>query len=294
MHLVAAPGRDDLARALGAALGTETTTYERQVFPDGERYVRVGASLTGPAAVLADLRPNDLLVEALLALDATREAGAHEVVLLVPYLSYARQDRAFHPGEAVSARAILGALGTRADQLVTVDLHTETALDHFPGEAINEVPALEIAEALGERGVDLVLAPDKGARGRAAMVAEILGTPHDHLEKTRLSATEVQMAPKDLSVEGATVAIVDDIISTGGTMATATAQLLEAGAERVLVAATHGLFVKDAEKRLEAAGVAEVLVTDTVRTGASVVSCAGALARGLGRVRRGSGPAKAP
>ncbi len=284
MDVVTAPDRRDLGDALADRLDGDCVVYEHKIFPDGERYVRVEEGLGSEVVLLGDTRPNTKIVESLIALDACREAGADEVALAVPYLAYARQDRSFNPGEGISARALCQALATGASSLVTVDLHTETVLDLFDGPTTNALAAAELSKALGEESVDLVLAPDAGARRRAGDVAGRLDLPFDHLEKTRVSATEVDMAPKELDVTGATVAIVDDIISTGGTMAKATGKLLAQGADRVLVAATHGIFAGEAEDRLEKAGVEKILVTDSVPTEHSVISCAGALSRGLRRL----------
>lgn len=281
MDVVTAPDRRGLGKALADRLDGTCAVYEHKIFPDGERYVRIEEELAGPVTLVGDTRPNAKILETLIALDACREAGADEVALAVPYLAYARQDRSFRHGEGISARALCRALATGTSSLVTVDLHTEAVLDMFDGPSANALAAQELAEALGDEGIDLVLAPDAGARGRAGDVAGRLDLPFDHLEKTRVSATEVDMAPKELDATGATVAIVDDIISTGGTMATATGKLLAQGAERVLVAATHGIFAGEAEDRLEKAGVDKILVTDSVPTDHSVISCAGALARGL-------------
>lgn len=285
MHVIAAPRRAQLGERLAQALGAETVTYERSVFPDGELQVRVASEVGSTAILIADTRPNERVLETIFACDAAREAGAEELILAVPYLAYARQDRAFEPGEGISSRALMRALGANADALCTVDIHAEAVLNRFPGDAVSEQAAPEVADALAERGVDLVLAPDQGARGLAKRVAQRLDVPHDHLEKTRISSTEVTMAPKELDIDGDSVVLVDDIISTGGTMATATGQLLEAGAQRVLVAATHGVFVSGADKRLDDAGVDEVLVADTIPSDRSSITCAGALERGIRQLR---------
>ncbi len=281
MDVVTAPDRADLGQALADRLDGALVVYEHKIFPDGERYVRIEEDLAGEVVLLGDTRPNPKILETLIALDACHEAGAGPVALAVPYLAYARQDRSFQHGEGISARALCRALSTAASSLTTVDVHTETVLDMFDGPTANALAAPELAEALGDEDVDLILSPDAGARERAGDVAGRLGVPFDHLEKTRVSATEVDMAPKALDASGATVAIVDDIISTGGTMATATGKLLAQGAERVVVAATHGIFAGQAEERLEKAGVDKILVSDSIATDHSVISCAGALARGL-------------
>jgi ribose-phosphate pyrophosphokinase len=281
MYVAWGPERATLGTTLAEKLDAEPTEVETKRFPDGEGYVRVSDSLDGPAILVSDLRPDERIVETLLALDALREAQAPTVTLAVPYLAYARQDRAFEPGEGVSSRAILEALAANADRLATVDPHTREVLDYFEGPAAGVEAAPEIADALEPRGVDTVLAPDAGARQRAKNVAEILDCQADHLEKDRKSAHEVEVVPKKLDVDGDTVAIVDDIISTGGTMATATRHLLDAGAERVLLAATHGVLADGALKRLDDAGADDVLVTDAIPSEASEISLAPAMARAV-------------
>lgn len=287
MHVTAASRRAELGSELADRLDADFSTYEHERFPDGELYVQLGSLLDGPLVVLGDTRPNERVLETLIACDAGHEAGADEVLLAAPYLAYARQDRAFEPGEGVSSRALNAALSARADGLATVDVHAEQVLDHFEGPAVSEKAAPELATALGDREIALILAPDAGAREQARSIADRLDLPFDHLEKTRESSTEVSMAPKELDVEGDAVAIVDDIISTGGTMAEATGQLLDQGADRVVVAATHGVFVSGADKRLDDAGVDEILVTDTIPGDRSLVTAAGALERGVTRLLEG-------
>lgn len=281
MHLARARHRAATAEAMAEALDADPATVEVQRFPDGERLARIEARLDDHVVLLHDLRPDERIVEALSACDAAREAGAETVTLAVPYLAYARQDRSFEHGEGVTSRALYRALSANADRLVTVDPHTSDVLGFFEGPTVGATAVPELADALGDHGVDSVLAPDEGARGRASDVAERLGCSADHLEKTRHSAEEVSMTPAALDVAGETVAIVDDIISTGGTMSAATRHLLDAGAERVLVAATHGVFAEGADKRLDDAGVDELVVTDAIDGDRATVSCAPALARGV-------------
>lgn len=287
MIVATAGDRAQLGQDLAAQLDAEHVEIGTKRFPDGERYARIEADLEGPVVVAADLRPNEEVVGALIACDAAREAGAGHVTLAVPYLAYARQDRSFEHGEAVSSRAINRALSANADALATVDPHMPDVLDFFDGPAAGASAAPEIADALDDRGVELVLAPDEGARERAEGVADQLGCDVDHLEKTRKSAREVVIQPADRDVSGKTVAVVDDIVATGGTMATATGQLYDAGAESVLLAATHGVFADGALKRLEDAGADAILATDAIESSASTISVAPALARAVQQVRSG-------
>jgi len=163
------------------------------------------------------------------------------------------------------------------DRVITVDLHAPSILQWFsvPAEDVSGMPAL--AAFLGKEGVDMVLSPDKGAVERARTVAGILGCPWDHMEKTRLDGETVVMNTKSLDVGGKMVAIVDDIIATGGTMMTAAEHLRKQGAAKVIAACTHGLYTGNALPRLEKA-FDKVISTDTLETETSVTSVAGEIA----------------
>ena len=124
----------------------------------------------------------------------------------------------------------------------------------------------------------MLLAPDKGALSRAKQASEITSCEFDHMEKTRIDGSTVEMKPKELDAKNKTVAIIDDIISTGGTMALAIKELKKQGAKKVLVACTHGLFAGDAVKKLSSAGCDEIISTDTIQNDYSVVKTAGCIA----------------
>jgi ribose-phosphate pyrophosphokinase len=256
-------------RTLGGAL-IET---EIKKFPDGEKYVRVLGSSDEVTVVQSTFRPQDEhLVELILIADALRERGVQTLRAVVPYLAYSRQDRVTKEGEPVSVRAIMRTLGVYYGELYVFDLHNPETLRFFPGKAVNLSPARAITEYFREKlGDGLVLAPDKGARERARTVAERLGLEYSHFEKERLSPTEVRMTPVDVDVRGKNVLIVDDIISTGGTMIRAANLLREMGAEKVFVAATHGVFAEGAIERVSKA-VDELAVTNTIPTPVSRIS----------------------
>lgn len=251
-------------------------------FPDQEGYVRLPEPVSGQHVIICQsTSPDSNLVELLLLQDAARESGASRVTSVIPYFAYARQDRAFNPGEAVSARACARAIATGCDDVVLVDPHKLDILEFFGGKAraASAVPLL--AKQLASWGVDTVLAPDKGARSRAEEAAGLIGARVDHMEKTRISATEVVMKTKDLDVRGAHVAIVDDLVASGSTMIVAAKQLKEQGAESVVAACTHGLFTGNALPRMLAGGIDRVLCTDTYLSGpcsCDVVSAAPAVA----------------
>ena len=283
--MVAGTASPTLAQRLTDALHAPLAETDIRRFPDGEVYARITTDLDGKHAILVQTTaPNDNLVELLLLQDAAKEAGAGRVTSIIPYYGYARQDQVFKPGEAVSSRAVARALATTADRVVTVDPHKEEILDFFFDGAYSVSAVPQLAEELGRWGVDAVLAPDKGARDRAERAAAILGVPFDHLEKTRLGPTEVVIKTKDLDVAGKAVAIVDDIIASGGTMITAARQLKDQGATKVYAACTHGLFTGGAVPKLLAGGIDRVLCTDTLEaTGCDTVSAAPAIAAVLAK-----------
>lgn len=214
-------------------------------------------------------------------MQALKSEGAKEITLVIPYFGYGRQDRKFLEGEAVSAEAVAKIVSVYADSVILVDPHKDYIKDFFDVET----KVLHAYETLGEMlyplDIDVALAPDVGALDRAKNVAKILGVDWDYLEKKRISGEEVEIKPKELDVEGKNVAIVDDIISTGGTIIEATKALKSQGAKNVYAACVHGLFTKFAIHRLTQSPIDDVRVTDTIEGPLSVGSVASIIARAL-------------
>ncbi len=256
-----------IGKAVAAEAGWAHCEAVRKVFPDGERYVRIpeGCALDGErAVVIQSMYPNQdsMIVEALLAADALKEATGLEPIVVVPYLAYARQDRVFLPGEAVSVRAVLSALHSAGyGGLIVVDIHKEDSLKYFPGRAVNVLPVRTLAKALEGFVEDpLVVSPDKGAARRAEALSKALGTEYRIVEKFRDRVTgEIKHKFMPMpEVKERDVVVVDDIVSTGGTMASVASFLKEQGARRVIVAVSHGPLSEKALVRLTNAGVTKI------------------------------------
>ena len=263
----------ELARALKANLVDVAFEKHAGGFPDGERYVRLLGSVAGDHVVLVQSTyPDQKIVELFLLQDALVEAGARKVTLVIPYFGYGRQDKRFEEGEPVSARALARRLQLHADTVFTVSVHNPEVLGFFeiPAKDVSGMPT--VARYLQGRDIDLVLAPDENAERFAREGGTSLKTEWDFLEKRRIDSFTVEMKPKAMDVKGRHVAIVDDVISTGVTIATAAKMLREQGAKRVVAACVHGLFAANALTRLQACD--EVVATDTLLSPATKVSVA--------------------
>lgn len=282
MLVVPGPRSPLLGERLARALGWPVAKVEHKSFPDGEAYVRIGPEVRGRDVVLLQTTwPNDALVTLLLMQDAVRRLGARRVTVVVPYFAYARQDRVFHEGEPISAEAVMHLIGDRADRVVTVDLHRPATLHALKAETANVSAVPAIAEYFRALAPQVVLAPDKNALDRAEACAKALDAEVDHLVKKRIAPEVVEIQTHQLDVAGKRVLIVDDIISTGGTMMAAAQELKRQGATAVSAACTHGLFAPGALDKLRAAGLEQTVATDTIEGPASAVSVASELAKVL-------------
>lgn len=258
----------DYAARLAASAALTLTPIERHRFPDGELKLRLPTPLPARVVLLRSLHhPNEKLVELLLAARAARELGARHLTLVAPYLGYMRQDAAFAPGEAVSQRIVGRWLAELFDAVVTIDPHL-----HRVGSLKDAVPAgaaiaLSAAPLIGATfiGADvLMLGPDAEAKPWVRAAAAAAGCDAAVCRKTRHGDRDVEVMLPEVSYAGRHVVIVDDVASTGRTLAAVARQGLARGARRVDVAVTHALLVDDATAVLSAAGVHEFLSTDTV------------------------------
>jgi len=265
---------DDLSNLLKVPLAN--TIIKR--FPDDELYVRILDKIWGEHVVIIQTTyPDNNIIELFLLQNAAEEAGAKEISIIVPYFGYARQDVKFQDGEPISAKAMAGLISLNADRVITVDPHKEHILNFFSTSAYSCSAVPEIAKYLNEKNIDMVLAPDKGAINRAKQASEIIKCDFDYMEKKRIDGTTVEIKPKNLDVQNKNVSIIDDIISTGGTMAKSIQELKKQGAKNVFVACTHGLFAADAIKKLNSSGCDEIISTDTIQSDYSKVKIAPSL-----------------
>ena len=237
-------------------------------FPNGELYVRIGTPVAGRVcAVLGSLAPPDeQMLSVLLLAHPLKREGARRVVALLPYLGYARQDRADTAQSLGAAWAGDLLQAASVDQVLTIDVHSRRAATCFPMPVDSLSPAPLFAEVLVQRGLTdvSVVAPDEGAleRCRALVRAAGIRTPIARLRKER-DADGVTHSALVARVT-ARVAIVDDILDTGGTLVSACAELRRAGAQEITVFVTHGLFTGERWRELPALGVRRIYTTDSI------------------------------
>lgn len=291
--VVGGPAANGLDSEIAKALKVKLVRTEHKIFPDGESYVRLPETVKGDVVVVQSLYPpqDKHLLELLIILDLVKDLGAGRVTAVVPYLAYARQDKRFKAGEAISVKTVLKCIEEAgADRLVTVDIHKEESLGFFKRPSYNTtvIPELTryLEEKLGRVARDpskcMILSPDKGGVNRVKMMAEMLGVEYDYVKKERDRETgEVRVVPKKLDVEGKIVVIVDDIISTGGTIALAARSVKELGAVDVYAMCSHALLIGEAFDKIVKSGVRDVVAANTVPSSVSKISASPAIIRGL-------------
>lgn len=260
-------------------------------FPDEELKLTLpGAAVSPPPHTLVIYRsldrPNEKLIELLLVARHARQLGVARILLVTPYLGYMRQDIAFQPGEIVSQKIIGGFLAELFDAVITVDphlhriSHLQEAVPLTQAIALSAAPSLAALVA-GRRQQPLLMGPDAESAQWVESAGKAEGLEHAVCSKVRRGDTQVEIALPDIAVRGREVVLLDDVASSGRTLAAATRLLLAAGARSVDVAVTHALFAGDALEVMQAAGVGEVWSTDCIAHPSNAVPMAPLLAQAL-------------
>ena len=276
--VLAGPASEELGKSLAERMGYELLKAEFRVFPDGESKFTSEGKVSGKTVfvVQSTYPPVDQhIMQLLIAAHHLSQEGAR-VTAVVPYLAYARQDKEFLPGESITLGVVshlMRSAGVR--RLVTVDIHSPEglALFSFPIHSVSAIPSLaDYARKTMNLKNPVVVAPDFGASKRTEAFASLYGTSLLQLSKSRDRITgEVKVKKQNLEVRGKEVMIVDDVIQRGDTVAAATEMVLAEGASEVYAICVHGLFVGDAVRKLEKAGVNRILSTNTVPCAYSAV-----------------------
>lgn len=276
-----------LARKLADATGMTLSLVDRHVFPDGEIKLRLPPQLPPRVVLLRSLnQPNAKLIELLLAAHTARQLGARHLTLVAPYLAYMRQDVAFHPGEAISQRIVGQYLADLFDAVITVDPHlhrVSTLQEAVPARQTCVLSAAPLLSDFAHRQCPdiLLIGPDEESAQWITEASRPHGLDHAVCKKIRHGDRQVDIALPEMEVTGRTVVLLDDMASSGQTLAQAARVLLQAGAKSVDVAVTHALFSGDAMEVIRAAGVGRIWSTDSVLHSSNCVSISDLLADAL-------------
>ena len=270
LKLLSGTANPHLASRIAEILDVPLTDTRMRHFPDGEINVKIEDSMRGhDVFVIQPTSPpvNDHYMELFIILDALRRASAGRVTAVVPYYGYARKERKTQPREPISAKLMANFITLAgADRLLLFDLHAEAIEGFFDVPTDHLSPHRIFSEYLKTLGLKnmTVVAPDAGGGRRAEAVANDLGAPIAFGYKRRPDEESVEVIAISGDVHGRDCVVIEDIITTGGTIVNLAAALRTAGADRVIVAATHPILSGDALERLRKADVEEVVVTDTV------------------------------
>ena len=271
------------SRQLAQALAVPCQIIQRHRFPDGENKLTLPATLPEHVVFCRSLdHPNEKLLELLLAAKTARELGAKTLTLVAPYLCYMRQDKAFHPGEAVSQPIVGLFLADLFDNVITVDPHLHRI--QYLQQAVPSAQAVTLsatslmAEFLRERFDDpILLGPDAESEQWVSAVAKPNQWSYGACSKIRSGDKNVEVTLPEINLEGRAVILVDDVVSSGQTLSVTISHCLSKKAKHVDILVTHALFANDAKQRMMQAGVRNIWSTDSVSHESNIIPLSGLL-----------------
>ena len=261
-----------LAKSIAKKLKVKYSPLTISTFPDGDLYMKFNTSLKGHKVVIVQSfqpNPNKSLLNIVHAAETAKDLGAKKVILVAPYLAFMRQDKRFKPGECINSRVMAKLLNNSVDKLITIDPHIhryKSLKDIFTIPTKNLTANHAIGEYVKKHIPNtVIIGPDWESYQWAEEVAKIVGCDCTCLEKTRHSSRKVSVKMiREVPVKGKNVVLVDDIISTGSTMAEAAKMAKKLGARTVTAIGVHGLFVENGLSKLKRAGIYKILTTNCI------------------------------
>jgi len=288
ISLIAGNSSKDLAKKISKKLKANLVKSEVKIFPDGESKITLKGKLSkSKTIVVQSIYPpvDSNLIQALSLISKAKEYST-EVIVVVPYLGYARQDREFLPGE-IATMKVLGQLfkGAGASKIIVVDIHSKIGLKHFKIKSENLSAIPDLARYFQKINLKnpLVVSPDQGGIERAKEFADKFGSDFVALKKQRDRKTgKVQIKTGGLNeVIGRDMILVDDMISTGGSIIKAAEFLKKQKCNRIFVTCTHALLMNGAEKKIRKAGVTKIISANTIPGNSSIVDVSSTIAKAI-------------
>ncbi len=288
LSVIAGKSSEDVAKKLSRKIKANFVKSQVRVFEDGESKITLSGKISKKKSIVVQsiYPPVDTnLLQALSLISKAKETSS-EVIAVIPYMGYARQDREFLPGEIVTMK-VLGKLfkGAGASKIIAVDIHSMVGFKYFSIKTKNVSAIPELVRYFKKLSLKnpLVVSPDQGGKERAKEFAKELGSEYIALEKKRDRKTgKVQIKTKNLDeVANRDLILVDDMISTGGSIVKATQFLKKQKCKKVYVACTHALLMNDAEKRIRKAGVTKIISANTIPGKTSIVDISNTIAKAI-------------
>jgi len=288
LTVISGKSSESLAKELSKKIKANFVKSEIKVFPDGESKITlIGKISKKKSIVLQSISPPvDTNLVQILSLITKAKENSSEVIVVIPYMGYARQDREFLPGEIVTMK-VLGKLfkSAGASKIIVVDIHSSIGLKHFSIKTKNVTAIPDLVGFFKKLSLKnpLIVSPDQGGKERAKEFAKEFNSDYISLEKIRDRKTgKVKIKTKNLEeVKNRDLILVDDIISTGGSIIKATQFLKKQKCKRIYVACTHALLMNDAEKKIKKAGVTSIISTNTIPGKTSKVDISKTIAKAI-------------
>jgi ribose-phosphate pyrophosphokinase len=288
LSVIAGKSSEDLARKLSRKIKANLVKSQVRIFADGESKITLSGKISKKKSIVVQsiYPPVDTNLIQVLSLISKAKEISSEVIAVIPYMGYARQDREFLPGEIVTMK-VLGKLfkGAGASKIIAVDIHSIIGFKYFTIKTENVSAIPELVKYIKKLSLKnaLIVSPDQGGKERAKQFAKELGSEYIALEKKRDRKTgKVQIKTKNVNeVANRDLILVDDMISTGGSIVKATQFLKKQKCKKVYVACTHALLMNDAEKRIKKAGVTKIISANTIPGKTSIVDISNTIAKAI-------------
>ena len=288
LTVISGKSSENLAKELSKKIKANFVKSEIKVFPDGESKITLIGKISKKKSIVVQSisPPVDTNLVQVLSLITKAKENSSEVVAVIPYMGYARQDREFLPGEIITMK-VLGKLfkSAGASKIIIVDIHSSIGLKHFSIKTKNITAIPDLVGYFEKLSLEnpLVVSPDQGGKERVKEFAKEFNSDYIALEKTRDRKTgKVKIKTKNLEeVKNRDLILVDDIISTGGSIIKAAQFLKKQKCKRIYVACTHALLMNDAWGKIKKAGVTSIISTNTISGKTSKVDISKTIAKAI-------------
>lgn len=287
LSVVSGKSSEDLARRLAKKIKANLVKSNIRVFPDGESKITLNGNLSKKKSIIVQsiYPPVDNNLVQVLSLISKAKETSSEIIAVIPYMGYARQDREFLPGEIVTMKVIAKLFkGVGVSKIIVVDIHSMIGLKYFMIKSKNITAIPDLVKYFKKLSLKdpLIVSPDQGGKDRAKEFAKEFGLEYIVLEKKRDRKTgKVKIKTKNANVEGRDLILVDDMISTGGSIVNATQFLKKQKCKKVYVACTHALLINNAEKKIKKAGVTRIISANTIPGKTSIVDISNTIAKAI-------------